>query len=97
MRTAILDGAVIGDKRALHEALAAQLGFPGWYGHNLDALYDLLSTEAEPCRILLRNRERLEEQMGGYFRCFLGLLEDLRREGCSVETAEEAPRQGSDI
>ena len=33
----------IADKETLHARIAAALDFPDWYGHNLDALYDLLT------------------------------------------------------
>ena len=32
------------DKKALHSFLKEKLGFPDYYGNNLDALYDVLST-----------------------------------------------------
>lgn len=35
-------GPVEPTRRAMHEALAAALDFPRWYGHNLDALADCL-------------------------------------------------------
>ena len=37
-----VDGAVVGSARELHAALAEALGFPAWYGANLDALADCL-------------------------------------------------------
>ena len=35
------------DLPAVHQVLAEQLEFPAWYGHNLDALYDMLCGEPE--------------------------------------------------
>lgn len=84
MKYAYLDGAAIGGKRALHDALAEQLGFPEWYGRNLDALYDLLGEESEPVCIVIHGREAMEARLGGYFRVFLGLLRDLAEEGHDV-------------
>lgn len=40
----VIDGANMLTRRAAHEELARVLGFPEWYGANLDALWDLVST-----------------------------------------------------
>ena len=60
MIEAIIDGREIQDRRQLHEALAAQLHFPEWYGKNLDALYDCLTDVHEETVIRLLNLEELE-------------------------------------
>ena len=44
MRTVVLDCAQMTSREAAHDYLARELSFPDWYGRNLDALYDLLST-----------------------------------------------------
>ncbi len=38
---------------ALHRALAETLGFPAWYGHNLDALMDCLTDIDTPTHLRL--------------------------------------------
>lgn len=38
----IIDGNKFQDKLDLHRYLAKKLGFPDYYGENLDALYDVL-------------------------------------------------------
>ena len=93
MRTAYLDGGKIATKEELHSALAEQLAFPAWYGRNLDALYDLLSVEGEGLCIVLRDRPALEAALGGYFRVFLGLLEDVAAEGRAVSVREGEPAE----
>ena len=47
----ILNGAAIRDRRELHEALAAGLELPEWYGRSLDALYDCLTDLSVPTTI----------------------------------------------
>ncbi|WP_323791836.1 barstar family protein [Nocardioides sp.] len=42
-----LDGAQVLTVGALHEALAEALGFPDYYGRNLDALADCLSDQPD--------------------------------------------------
>ena len=61
MRCIRLDCAWMGDREAVHDYLAQALGFPSWYGRNLDALYDVLTERGEPLRLLVRNREALAE------------------------------------
>lgn len=39
----VIDGVRILDKSSAMEAIAQELAFPGWFGHNLDALYDCLT------------------------------------------------------
>lgn len=44
MNKIILDGAKMTEKAAAHEYIAEVMSFPEWYGSNLDALWDMLST-----------------------------------------------------
>lgn len=43
-----LDGAGAGTRREVLVALGEALGFPGWYGANLDALWDCLRDLVDP-------------------------------------------------
>lgn len=47
MEKIILDGAKMTEKTAAHEHIAEMMGFPAWYGNNLDALWDMLSERDE--------------------------------------------------
>ena len=49
----LMDGKMILTKGEMHDLLAEKLGFPEWYGRNLDALHDLLGEVNEPVRIVL--------------------------------------------
>ena len=44
MNTVTINCASIKNAEQFHEALARGLDFPEWYGHNLDALYDCLTS-----------------------------------------------------
>ena len=55
MREYTIDCAGIETARQLHEAIHQELNFPEWYGHNLDALHDLLTAISEPTRLTLNN------------------------------------------
>ncbi len=56
MKKIILDlggllAAAAPTRRDIHSYIAAQMHFPDYYGHNLDALYDCLTDIAEPTAV----------------------------------------------
>lgn len=51
-----LDAACLCRKETAHTYLRQMLGFPDYYGGNLDALYDCL-TECEDLKIIVENCE----------------------------------------
>ena len=55
MREIIIECAGIETARQLHEVLRRELNFPEWYGHNLDALHDLLTALGEPTRLIMKD------------------------------------------
>lgn len=67
MKTVLLDGAQIHTRVEFHEELARQLGFPLWYGKNLDALFDCLTDIQEETWIQIQNTEKLEANLGKYW------------------------------
>ena len=69
MKRIILDGSLMTDREAAHGHIAAAMGFPQWYGKNLDALWDMLSAYGE-AEIELR--------------CAPALLNSLERYGCRL-------------
>lgn len=85
---AIIDGNEIGDRDALHDALARQLALPDWYGRNLDALYDCLTDLREPSEIRLTNTAALFDHLGGYAGRFLAALHDACGENPRLRLAE---------
>lgn len=50
----------------LHEAFARALSFPDWYGGNLDALHDQLTSICEETAIQLIHWDEAEASMGRY-------------------------------
>ncbi len=66
MKEVIIDGAVIHTKDNLHDTFAKELGFPEWYGRNLDALYDCLTDLNEDVLIRLEDFDDLEEHLPVY-------------------------------
>ena len=82
MKTVCLNAAAIPDRAALHGSIARQLGFPDWYGGNLDALYDLLTERAEPPRFLIVDAPALRRRLGDYYDRLLAVLRDA---GCAAD------------
>lgn len=76
MRSVLLDCSAFPDRETLHRTLAAALALPGWYGGNLDALYDCLTDLGEETELRLRRFGTLEERMGGYARSLRRVLKD---------------------
>lgn len=60
------DCALIESRQELHAAIAEKLGFPDYYGNNLDALYDCLTDISEETEIRVINFHHLEEKLGDY-------------------------------
>lgn len=60
----VVDGFKISTKEELHSKLAKDLNFPSHYGHNLDALYDILSAEKESTVIKVVNIDILKKKLG---------------------------------
>lgn len=53
MKRVVLDRGVLCSPRQVHARLAQELGFPAWYGANLDALHDCLTALPEETCIVL--------------------------------------------
>lgn len=66
MTEASLDGREIHDRKQFHDKVAMELGFPSWYGSNLDALYDCLMDIHEDTALVIRQGEKLRENLGTY-------------------------------
>ena len=64
----VLDGRSMMNKDQVHDYLVERFNFPSYYGRNLDALYDLMSTydQEDKLIILLIFPEMGIEQMGEY-------------------------------
>ena len=66
MKEIRLNGAVMVKKAAAHAYLKRKLALPGYYGNNLDALWDCLSTDFSPKVITIRHPEAIIKNLGSY-------------------------------
>lgn len=69
-----LDGGLITDREELHKVFRERLALPDYYGNNLDALYDVLSTYSETIEITIFNEEQLCSRVPFYKERFLDVL-----------------------
>ncbi len=70
----------IQDQVTLHTLLKEAFGFPDYYGGNLDALYDMLTSLSEPRHLIIYGEDDPEPGMKTYIPKFLRVLEDAAEE-----------------
>lgn len=86
MRQLILDASYMTDRKTAHKYIARQLSFPEYYGHNLDALYDMLTDIPKPTTIIVNHSGLLEAQLGtSYGKLLLEVLKDSAAENNFLE------------
>ncbi len=64
MRVVVINGTTLESMEEAHLQIRKQGRFPGYYGKNLDALYDLLSTEDRKTLILFFDSQGFVQRMG---------------------------------
>ena len=76
MNVIYIEGSLMTGRRQAHEYLAGKLSLPDYYGHNLDALADVLwELPADTCIILLEE-DALIENLGRYGESLIQVLTD---------------------
>ena len=77
MRKITIDGEVLKTRDSIHQHLKTVLGFPDYYGMNLDALYDVLITEDRETEIRITNEDKLTSNIGEYWNRLSDTLTDI--------------------
>ena len=83
MRYVILDGAAVGSRKELYDALEAHMDLPPYFGRNLDALHDVLLHEilpAGPLTLEIADFDALRANLGEYAVGLRHMLRDVERE-----------------
>ncbi len=81
MKKCILNGRDIRSLDDLYDQLASRLSFPAHFGRNLDALWDVLSTDIEgPFKIEWKHANNSRKTMGRDFERAVKLLQELQEE-----------------
>ena len=66
MEIIVIDGGKCRDKTSTHEYLADTMDLPEYYGKNLDALYDVLTSITEDVCFQIINSFEIVENLGLY-------------------------------
>lgn len=85
MNICVLDGREIKDREMLHDTLAVSLGFPDWYGRNLDALYDCLTDLQEEIEIYFLYESAVEEHLKNYMQDFIKVVDRAKEENPKIK------------
>lgn len=92
-----LDGAKMHSRDSLHDHLKDAFDFPDYYGRNLDAAWDLLSTWQGVLWVYVSSTELLDS----YGLALLSLLKDLEKERGQMrlicDTAPVLPQGNADM
>lgn len=89
MEAIYLDGCEMTSRERLHEYLREQMELPEYYGENLDALYDVLSTWGRDVELYLAHADEVEHLLGEYGRSFIETLQDAEEESSHVRLVLE--------
>lgn len=80
MKIIFLDGEKIDTIDDVHDVFAKELAFPSYYGRNLDALHDCLSTITGPTGVIIVNVPSFKKKIGRRAESFFCLMNDLTDE-----------------
>lgn len=78
-----LEGREMTDRKETHAYLKKKLHLPEYYGNNLDALWDCLTTDFSGKMIILNNPILVQKQLGDYGESLLRLF----KEGAAANSA----------
>lgn len=85
MREVTLDLTPFEEKISLHRYLKETLDFPFYYGANLDALHDELTSETNPLRVVVCYSSSPKGKMAEYLPRLLRVFEDAAVENYHLE------------
>lgn len=86
MEKVTLNGNSMATKELAHSYLKWKLKLPGYYGENLDALWDILSVHSKPLEITFYNKDKLIDYLGEYGESIINLLNDISYENINIIT-----------
>ncbi|WP_445178885.1 barstar family protein [Pseudomonas sp. McL0111] len=76
-----LDGLSILSEQDFHKRIASAFSVTQYYGNNLNALWDLLSTDVErPIDLVWKNSEHSEKNMGDSYKKILKILDRVKNQ-----------------
>ncbi|GGA91382.1 barstar family protein [Ornithinibacillus halotolerans] len=85
MTLVTLDGKTMQKKEDVHAYLKSKLNLPEYYGNNLDALWDVLSTLDDSMEIHFIHSKQMLECLGNYGTALLKVFEDAANENSNIK------------
>ena len=77
MNTIRLNGSRMLDRETTHAYLKRKLNLPDYYGNNLDALWDCLTTDFSGKMIILNDPQTVKSQFGDYGYSLVSLFKEV--------------------
>ena len=71
-----LDGGKMTDRKKKKKKMKRKLHYPEYYGNNLDALWDCLTTDFSGKMIILHDPQAVQIKLGGYGDSLMGLFRE---------------------
>lgn len=72
-------------KEITHKYIGEILNFPHYYGENLDALWDILSTYGKELKITFLHSDHLKKNLEGYGVKLIDLFKELEEENPKIK------------
>ncbi|SFN63139.1 barstar family protein [Proteiniclasticum ruminis] len=85
MKKVHLNGKRMISKEVTHAYLKRKFNFPDYYGKNLDALWDLLTTLGKDTDIIILHKDCILENLGSYGEALLALFLELPEESDRIK------------
>ncbi len=91
MKEILINCEKIRSRKVLHDYLEKELALPAYYGRNLDALCDILSTHNAMDAITFRiiNREKQSSRMVRMYDALIRMLRDLHTVNENITLTED--------
>ncbi len=84
MKIIVLDGRCMTSKGEAHKYMKEKLEMPEYYGENLDALWDVMSSYSECLTVIIENEKEIYEKLGLYGEKLLEVLHDASYENENI-------------
>ncbi len=89
MTKIIIDGRLFKTKKRAHEYIAEKLSFPSFYGENVEALHDMLSSYGKPTLIRIRYPASITANLEKYGETLLRVFDEAEKENRIIKVEIE--------
>lgn len=80
-----LNGENMKTRQGTHKYVKEKLKLPEYYGENLDALWDILSTYSKSIKISLINKNELIKNLEDYGYALISVFQDIEEENTNIK------------